>query len=254
MRLSTACLLSSLALGLPGAVGQAAAAPPADEEWTPTFSEEFEEPALDSTVWTFKSPADIPARPFPDGAPLVLSDGALHLVVRHHQHGKHEWTSSRLLTHNFQQLYGYFEARLRYARSTGLANVFRLVSDGPPRGQQIIVNEGRYPCELALQLQRPDAKGIYAKLSLGGVDLSAGYHTYAVKWLPNGAGSSTITWYFDGAPVQSTDCRGCTRPLRLELDAEVLTGTGPFAPTIDGTSMDVDYVRVYQLRRLTGGS
>ncbi len=249
MRFVRLCLLYAVALAAACLFAPAKAAPPPGTDWVMTFSDNFDAPALDPAIWSVSSSAD-GRRPNGDPAEVVVSDNALHLICRHHMHGKDEWTSAGLWTRDFRQAFGYFEARLRYAKATGLTNLFRLITDQPisSGGFEIAVDEGRYPRLVSIQLHRPGARGLYVYRAKAGTDLSNDYHLYGLSWLPNSRGTTTLTWYVDGTPIQSAACPDCTRPVRLWLGTRVITGSGPFAPPSSGVSMDVDYVRVYQVR------
>ena len=155
-------------------------------------------------------------------------------------------------TRHFRQTYGYFEARLRYARSTGLEDIFRLTSDRPrgPGSTEIAVNEGSYPSHIGHPIRRNGHVVEAHKATLPDLDLSADYHLFGLAWLPDGKGGANVTWYLDGRPVHTASCHDCNRPLGLSLGTEVRTWDGPFAPVPDGAALDVDYVQVYQLRSL----
>ncbi len=252
MRLVSISLFVAAGLAVAGQSGMAGAAPPAGADWVLTFNEDFDGPMIDPSIWSVSSGQHLRQRDS-DPANVVLSDHVLHLISRHHLRGGQEWTSAGLWTRNFRQAFGYFEARVRYARATGMTNVFRLVTDQPisAGGFDIAVDEGRYPCVISMQLRRPGFRGLFINQMTAATDLSSDYHLYGLAWLPNRRGSTTLTWYVDGAPVQTAVCAQCTRPARLWLGTQVITGSGPFAPPPSGASMDVDYVRVYQLHNLS---
>ncbi len=244
---SVRLLISCVVFGAWG-FGSAAAAPPG-RDWVCTFAEEFDAPDLDPSRWAtppvVAAEAGLPGR-------FLLSDGALHLVLR--PDGHRPWTSTRLSTRGFHQTFGYFEVRLRYARSTGLANVFGLSTDHPVTtgGLDIAVIEGTYPSGVAVHLRRLGRAASGARRILAGIDLSAEYHLYALEWRPDSRGLPNLVWYVDGSPVHRASCSECTQPMQLRLETVVTAWDGPFAPVRDGASMDVDYVRVYQLPRLLG--
>ena len=224
------------------------AAPPADGTWVPTFTEEFERSTLDPTVWSAGPDTGRSA----EAAHLLVSDGILHLITRHHQGGRREWTSAFLATRRFRQTYGYFEVRMRLAHATGMTNLIRLSSDQPnrPGGFEITLAEGRYPGEVDSGVLRHDAPTLMTRHALAGIDLSADYHVYGLEWLPEGRGRTKLTWYLDDKPLQVAVSDDCARPVRLWLGTQVTTWSGPFAPAISGASMDVDFIRIYQLHSL----
>jgi beta-glucanase (GH16 family) len=239
-------------LPLVGFAPNAAAEPPAGGDWVSTFADEFDGTVLDLNVWAAGRPADLedPDDVDPHGA--LLSDGALHLVTRHREHGDGEWTTTWLSPRPFRQTYGYVEVRMRFARATGLNDLVALVSDSGLRqgGPAICVVDGSYPSQVKVKLKRPGRRSEIGVIVDKDIDLSAEFHVYGLSWLPNGKGQIHLTWYMDGAPIHQADCPECTKPMHLLIGTRVTTWNGPFAPVPAGASMDVDYVRTYQQRTL----
>ncbi|MGE0311312.1 MAG: family 16 glycosylhydrolase [Lautropia sp.] len=90
-----------------------------------------------------------------------------------------------------------------------------------------------------------------------GIDLSAGFHKYGMKWEPDG-----ITYYFDGTPIGP---KIFTTEFNQQMYIIVGLGTGrpggfnaPTAatPTTEASAMEVNYVRAWALPSgtTTGGS
>lgn len=236
---------SLMAIVLLGAAG-AQAEPPEGKDWVNTFDQAFSRSAVDSEIWAAGRPSEAG-----EAGRLLVSDGALHLVARHRPHSR-RWRTADLSTKHFHQTFGYFEARLRYARSTGLTNVFRLQTDQPVAagGMQIAIDEGAYPNHVGISLRLHRRPVATVRLTMPDVDLSADYHLYGMEWLPDGHGSTRLTWFVDGRRVHSIQCSDCTRPMGLWLGTQVMTPEGPFSPVSDGAAMDVVSVRAYQLRAL----
>lgn len=78
----------------------------------------------------------------------VVSDGTLKIVFKHEYKGGKNYTSASLNTKK-QFLYGYFEARYKYAAAYATNNSFWIISDNviDPRGRkfEVDINEGKYP-------------------------------------------------------------------------------------------------------------
>jgi hypothetical protein len=88
-----------------------------------------------------------------------------------------------------------------------------------------------------------------------GVDLSVAFHRYAIELLPNDHGSTTISWYFDDLRLGSTDCTVCAVPMTPEFSTSISTNAklaGPATVALDGQSMDLLALRVYQAKDLGG--
>jgi beta-glucanase (GH16 family) len=75
----------------------------------------------------------------------------------------------------------------------------------------------------------------------GFVDMSANYHTYSVLWTPE-----EIIFYFDGKELRREKNEFAHLPAPVFLSSAVIHWSGPVTDRIDGTSMDVDYVRIWQ--------
>lgn len=76
------------------------------------------------------------------------------------------------------------------------------------------------------------------------VDLSRDFHTYALEW-----NEQELVYYFDGRELRRAKNEFCQGEASVWLSSAIMTWAGPVTDRIDGTSMDVDYVRVYQRKR-----
>jgi beta-glucanase (GH16 family) len=77
------------------------------------------------------------------------------------------------------------------------------------------------------------------------VDLSAGFHTYAVKWEPG-----RQTFYFDGQPFWTVNV-SMSDPMYIMLDLWFGSASGTpdgSTPTGEGNSFEVNYVRAWQFK------
>ncbi|NQU43514.1 family 16 glycosylhydrolase [bacterium] len=68
-----------------------------------------------------------------------------------------------------------------------------------------------------------------------GMDLSREFHVYGLEWTP-----TELIWYFDGQEIRRLSHEICHR------ETAVLKWAGDVTHALDGTSMDVDWVRVYE--------
>ncbi len=152
----------------------------------------------------------------------------------------------------FRQVYGYYEVRMRYAGASGMANTFALHTDANagPASFGIDINDGAYPSSITMRLRLLGESAQHRESHEVGVDLSRDFHVYGLEWLPGEEGISTLNFYFDGSVIHSISCAVCNHPVKIILSTTVMRGEGPITMALDGKSMDVDYVRVYQLKRL----
>ncbi len=218
-----------------------------DETWTLVFEETFDgtNEAVDET-WDFQNG--------PSGHILCsrwrenadVADGLLTLKARKETRGGQAWTAASMWTRQTFK-YGYFECRYRYAAATGTNNSFWIMTRDLPEdadGQfEIDINEGHYPNEINTNIHQwsGEHRTDHQQIAVEGADLAAAFHTYGLVWT-----DTTLTWTFDGDVIRRTPNTICHRPAPVWLSLAVIEWAGPVTDAIDGTSMDVDYVRVYR--------
>ncbi len=74
-------------------------------------------------------------------------------------------------------------------------------------------------------------------------NLARSFHTYALQW-----NEDELIYYFDGQEIRRQPHTICRGPAHLWLSLAIIKWAGRVSDDIDGTSMDVDYVRVWQRR------
>jgi len=175
---------------------------------------------------------------------VVLSGGICHLMTRKEERVRSfPWTTAAISTRNFSQQYGYFEARIRYNAASGLNNAFWLDASSPaPVHFEIDVNEGHYPSQINMTLHNWTGTHtqIGASLTVHD-DLSLDYHLYGLLWTPE-----QLTWLMDGKVIHAEPASQVRGKMKLLLSTAVLPWAGTASDKLDGTSMDVDWVRTYQ--------
>lgn len=179
---------------------------------------------------------------------VAVSNGVCRLLNKKETRAGQAWTSASLWTKQPFQ-YGYFECRYRYGASTGLNNSFWLMTLGgttnTPGRFEIDINEGHSPNEVNMNIHNWSGKhGSKSKTwKADGRDLTKEWHVYGLDW-----SEKALVWYFDGQEIRRETNAICHRPAPVLLSSAVIKWAGPVTDAIDGTSMDVDYVRVYQTR------
>jgi len=73
------------------------------------------------------------------------------------------------------------------------------------------------------------------------IDLSAGFHTYAVEW-----NDKELVFFFDGKEVDRRANDLCHWEAPVYLSLAIARFAGQVTDAIDGTVMEVDYVKVWQ--------
>lgn len=238
------------------------AAPPAHAEWELTFRDEFDGNALDWDVWESESGPRaemlLESR-WPENN--TVRDGILYQVTRKEptpRAGK-DWTTAHIWTRHFQQQYGYFEARMRYGKC--LNNAFWLFR---PMGRrfpdaphfEIDINEGHTPDQVcmtfhyyyAVERLKTRDRWSTGKSWMASEDLSADFHLYGVEW-----NHDEIVWYVDGQPRRRLANTWSHAPADVRLSTVImdkqLQKEGLNPSSMDGVSMAIDWVRVYQKKR-----
>ena len=189
-----------------------------------------------------------------------VKNGLLYLTNKKENKGGQEWTSASIWTKR-KFKYGYFECRYKYAAATGTNNSFWLMTTGasPDSGKrfEIDINEGHFPSELNTNIHNhsdvtidsitgkqshPTSSKSFSFLSKG-LDLSQEFHIYGLKWTPD-----SLFYYFDGEIIRSIENEICQSPAPVYLSEAIISWAGKVTDSIDGTSMVVDWVRIYQLK------
>ena len=216
-------------------------------QWTLIFVDEFtgSETDLDE-MWEFQNgpSGHILCSRWRENA--AVSGGTLTLNARKEKRRGQEWTAASMWTKR-KFKYGYFECRYRYAKATGTNNSFWLMTRDLPKDApgrfEIDINEGHYPNEINSSIHNWSgkhwAKGKNKKID--GADLGEQFHTYGLMW-----SKAELVWYFDGVEIRREENTICHREAPVWLSLAIFKWAGPVTDAIDGTSMEVDYIRVYQ--------
>lgn len=178
----------------------------------------------------------------------VVTNGLCRLLNKKETRGGQDWTSASLSTKR-QFTYGYFECRYRYGAATGLNNSFWLMTRGgttnTPGRFEIDINEGHFPDSVNMNIHNWSGKH-WAKSKVWkakGHDLSQAFHVYGLEWSEN-----ALVWLFDGAEIRRETNAICHSQAPVLLSSAIMKWAGPVTDKIDGTAMEVDYVRIYQRR------
>ena len=198
----------------------------------------------------------------------TVSNGVLTITARNQNFGGYNYTSSRLRSINrFEFAYGRIEASIRLPSTPGIWPAFWLLPTSSPYGTWAASGE------IDVMESVNFADRIYGTIHYGapfpgnvsaggqyapGTDFSQNFHTYTLEWEPN-----QMRWYVDGVMFKvinrntwfSSAAFGDPRaPFDREFHIllNVAVG-GNFPGNPNGSSqfpqsMQVDWVRVYQLQ------
>ncbi len=186
-------------------------------------------------------------------------------------YGKCEWSSGRITTQNKVSFtYGYLEARIKVPAGVGTWPAFwtlgtNIGSVSWPACGEIDVMEavGKDP--------KVHQGTVHMTTATGGHDyfygqaimpeaLSAGYHTFGVRWMP-----TSLEWYIDGEHFYTVNKSGVgtnawpfgpaangSMPKQFAILNLAMGGTlgGPVASSLTSATMAIDYVRYYSANGL----
>jgi len=217
--------------------------------WKLVFRDEFSGTLQDvDTAWTFQNGkcGHILCSRWRDNA--SVSNGVLHLNARKEMRAGQAWTAASLWTQRCFK-YGYFECRYRYAKATGTNNSFWLTTregSGPDKKDgmfEIDINEGHVPSKINMNVHNWSGKhwDKHEHIFKEGLNLSEAYHIYGLAW-----DEKELVWYFDGQEIRREPNTNCYLPAPVFLSLAIINWAGPVTDAVDGTSMDVDFVRVYE--------
>ncbi|MEM9082740.1 MAG: family 16 glycosylhydrolase [Planctomycetota bacterium] len=241
------------------------ASPGVTEGWRLTLIDEFNGTNLNTNIWErvtqlpFSNSAVKSAR-LPQN--VIVENGTARFLTKSEtfQHPErdqtYDWTSGYMQTKVFQQRYGYWDSSMRIAASTGLNNAFWATTNGTPPATsfELDIVEAHYPANPHFNFHAwrwPDenSKRAYPdSINDIGYNLHDSFHTYAMLWTEG----NDIVYYVDGVEyhrvvpnASEPNLGGPDGPADIKYSTAVMTFGGPIVPELDGTSMDVDWVRVF---------
>jgi Glycosyl hydrolases family 16 len=189
-----------------------------------------------------------------------VRNGIFHLVSRRSQ-GYPSNISATTFSSQKVFKFGYFEARMRWTKGNGSWPGFWLMSNAwaktgncatPSAEIDVFEGFGSYPNVFTGTIHRnsadwlcPPTDEINAnQWQPQGVDLTARFHTYAMRWTP-----ARVTWYLDQRKVMSWPVWETTnRRMFLLLSMYVGGASSPDSSTPAELHTMVDWVRVWQKR------
>jgi beta-glucanase (GH16 family) len=216
-------------------------------KWQLVFEDDFgnSNKGLDA-VWDFQNgpSGHILCSRWRENADVV--DGILKLHAKKETRADQEWTAASMWTKK-KFTYGYFECRYKYAKATGTNNSFWLMTRDLPEGAEgkfeIDINEGHYPNRINMNIHNWSGEHWHMSKHIlaDSADLAEEFHVYGLEW-----NEKELIWYFEGKEIRREKNTICHGEAPVWLSLAIIAWAGSVTDAIDGTSMDVDYVRVYQ--------
>ena len=212
--------------------------------WTLAFHDEFDGDELDESKWNYNWVwGDTCAH-----SPEILSKNNVQvdqgiLKIMGTKKGD-KWYSGMIQTNGIHnQMYGYWEARIKTVDAVGFLNAFWLCTDKhwPPE-IDIVEVKGNNPFAAHMTMHYMHANGSATAAGnewKSAKDLSSDYNIFGCKWTPE-----KITYYVNGAPVVSFDNQ-IYEPLYTLLNMHIgMDWTG--APISDESqTFSIDWVRIW---------
>ncbi|HEY3329467.1 MAG TPA: glycoside hydrolase family 16 protein [Capsulimonadaceae bacterium] len=262
--------------GVVGAVGAADFKDLSVVAWVGTFADEFDGDSMDTTRWTASDSDSLVYAPgeqyfAPDHVTVAGGIARFHAERKPHVatkprppldgnyantlYGDYQYQAGELQTiGKFQQLYGFWEFRLKVPVALGTWPAVYLLKwdDGWPPEIDVEESTGKMP-ETVLQTNvwaddYGKMRRSWVNLSSAGLDRTA-WHTYAVAWEPG-----RISWYIDGSYKGSTgepEAVVSDVPMYIRMNLAVGTFGGDPSRTTWPIDMDCDFAHVYQRHDLT---
>lgn len=238
--------ISAVLLIVYGLVSAAVADPPKGATWKLVFQDEFNGKTADlDKNWEFQNgpSGHILCSRWRENA--VEENGLCRLLNKKESRGGQQWTSASLWSKR-KFKYGYFECRYKYGAATGLNNSFWLLTslkNDEPGRFEIDINEGHYSDQVNMNIHSWSGKhrAQHKRWIAAGHDLSKEFHLYGLEWT-----TKELVWYFDGQEIRRDANTVCHSEAPVYLSSAIMKWAGEVTDKIDGTSMDVDYVRVYE--------
>lgn len=179
-----------------------------------------------------------------------ISRGRLLLLNKKETRGGRPWTTGCVYSRKMFR-YGYIESRFRISKASGVNNAFWLFANSGNMEHhfEIDIAEVHYSDKINLNIHDLGSslrsKNGQSSSILHRGRLAEGYHVYGVDWE-----ADSIKFYVDNKLVRAELNLFCHEPAILSLSTAVLNWAGHISDSIDGTKMEIDYVRVYsRLRR-----
>jgi beta-glucanase (GH16 family) len=218
------------------------------------FDEDFSGDRLDPKRWVLGLPwgkVNRNEQQFYTPDSVRLANGTLAITARKAAQGGRPYTSGAICTDDrFDFKYGYVEMRAKVPRGAGLWSAFWLLRRHTGSADEADVAEvlGSDPTQVFSVLHYGTMANKQIEINATrGADLSAGFHTYALKWEPG-----LMVWYVDGAEVFRTTKGVPSEPLiiiaNLAVGAPGSWAGAPDATTAFPATYAIDYIRVWQAK------
>ena len=221
------------------------------EKWELVFSDEFNGATADLDAnWNFQNAKQGHILCSRWRENVIAEKGLCRILNKKEQRGGQEWTAGSMSTKK-EFKYGFFEARYRYGNATGLNNSFWMMTRGKtgvPGKFEIDIDEGHFPNEVNTNLHDwgPKHTGKGKAKTFDGQNMANDFHVFSLLWT-----EKELAWFVDGREIRREDNKLCHDQAPVILSSAIMKWAGDVTDKIDGTAMEADWVRVYQIQNAT---
>ncbi|MEK4326342.1 carbohydrate binding domain-containing protein [Paenibacillus sp. FSL R7-0312] len=255
---------------------------PTSDPWSLVWNDEFDDNVIDPAKWTYDlGDGTTVGNPgwgnneleyyTNDGKNVKEEDGKLIITARKEAVGGKPYTSTRIKTNGlYSKMYGKFEIRAKAPTGKGLWPAIWMLPEDYTYGNwaasgelDIMEGWGSRPNVVAGTIhygsQWPDNVYSGKEYVLPGNSTIEDYHTYSIEWEPG-----EIRWYVDGVLYSTKNdwySKSSGQPAmnaypapfnqRFHLLMNLAVGGNfdgnPTEETVFPSSMEIDYVRIYEL-------
>ncbi|UYZ63637.1 sugar-binding protein [Hymenobacter weizhouensis] len=224
------------------------AQPPAGKQWQLTFRDEFDASTIDAAKWnTYWGPKGAGWRETwsletNDDDNVILENGICKL-----RGGKEngQWKSGMLSSYNgFQQMYGYYEARVKTAPRTAYSSSFWMSPQSfwPP--ELDIMEAFASTTFITNQHWNDEVTGAHVSdaKNITGTNMTSAFHIVGMEWEPD-----SVRWFLDGVKIRTMKNHSFY-PMYLIFNIHIGNRNGGFpgVPTnSDFADFEIDWVRCY---------
>jgi len=211
------------------------------------FGDEFNGSAIDTSVWQLGDGYTVPG----GRTNVSVSGGSAHFNIGY---DGANWLTGWISTKNTVHKYGIWVSRYRLAQANGLNNAFWTATAAANKSFddiEIDINEGHWPYStdntLTSHIWNHCVTPNVATLAYGAKPAYdwTQYHTNVLEWRTD----NSLHFFLDGveytSSTQGLNNAGVMGPQKLIFSTMYGTSHGP-GTGLTNTSMDVDYVRLYQ--------
>lgn len=241
------------------------------KRWELTFVDDFSVKKLDAQKWipryfwgeailnkSYSLAAD--HHFYSDGNNLEIENSTLKIVTKKEEAEGLAWdlrlgfvpktfsyTSGIICTGQaFRQMYGRFEAKVRFTKAPGVYHAFWLVGDKMLPHIDVFRQNGKKGSTLQGSLFTQNGAGrkpISVKSTLGGFNFDSNFFILSIDWLPN-----KMIWKINGIPYLETDKNLPDFPAYLVISSGVVAETND---SLLPATLEVDWVKCWKEKELT---